>query len=508
MKKIFLVYYILVLMSFVVAQSKTGKVDNTIISGHFSDGRNDTLTLEFYDEKLGNTRAGRKTMQQITNEGSFSFIIPITTELGYVTLRSSQFPNFFLYEYLVKKGDSIHVELNSDLLIKYRNYDPRGMTFSGKNSNAFKYRYYCDSVLHDETIKFGSTTISMRAINEKIELLRDSLIYSMDRGLNLHVSVLNRFSDWVEPLILETLKSDVYYQTKEYELMWFMSYWNKAGLSPDSSTRKEKMLKYYDEYFREAEKGLPMSMRAKKISTGYMDFICRRAKFEAIYEKATGSSTYDCGALIPYIEKAAPPELKEKLITGLIANLTSMSEKEGLDTFIRYGVRNVSDRLLQPIVESYFTKAIKGSAFFPFVLSNPSGKMIGIHDLRGKTVLIDFWYTGCEGCVQVGKAMKKIKELFKNDSSVVFMSISVDKDMIRWNEGLRSGLYTDKESINLYTMGKAENHELINYYYINAYPKLMLIDPKGKLFAFNAPRPDSINGVQNLSAMINEAKKQ
>lgn len=63
-------------------------------------------------------------------------------------------------------------------------------------------------------------------------------------------------------------------------------------------------------------------------------------------------------------------------------------------------------------------------------LTNQFGKKISFSDLKGKIILLDFFFTRCPSiCPRLAVAMKKLQNSFTNNDSIVqFVSISVDPD--------------------------------------------------------------------------------
>ncbi len=61
-------------------------------------------------------------------------------------------------------------------------------------------------------------------------------------------------------------------------------------------------------------------------------------------------------------------------------------------------------------------------------LINQLGEKVTLDDLKGKIILVDFFFTRCPSiCPQMTRAMKKLQMSFKkNDSIVLFLSISID----------------------------------------------------------------------------------
>jgi len=62
--------------------------------------------------------------------------------------------------------------------------------------------------------------------------------------------------------------------------------------------------------------------------------------------------------------------------------------------------------------------------------TNQLGKKVSLDDLKGKILVIDFFFTRCPGiCPGLTRSMKRLQDSFvKNDSIVQFISISVDPE--------------------------------------------------------------------------------
>ena len=60
--------------------------------------------------------------------------------------------------------------------------------------------------------------------------------------------------------------------------------------------------------------------------------------------------------------------------------------------------------------------------------TNQLGKKVSLNDLKGKVLVVDFFFTRCPGiCPGLARSMKRLQDSFvKNDSIVQFISISVD----------------------------------------------------------------------------------
>jgi cytochrome oxidase Cu insertion factor (SCO1/SenC/PrrC family) len=144
----------------------------------------------------------------------------------------------------------------------------------------------------------------------------------------------------------------------------------------------------------------------------------------------------------------------------------------------------------------------EGTNSYNFNLPDAEGKIIKMTNLKGKVLLLDFWFTGCANCILIQPWLKKIEERFKNDS-ICFVSISTDKDKNRWLKSTKEGKYTTPGSINLFTEGKGENHPIIKHYCIMGYPTLILINKDGKLSA--TPIDPRVDDGKQLISLIEQA---
>lgn len=142
----------------------------------------------------------------------------------------------------------------------------------------------------------------------------------------------------------------------------------------------------------------------------------------------------------------------------------------------------------------------KGQKAPVFTLKDKFGKDISLDSLKGKAVLLDFWFTGCAGCKQMSAPLKQVEKQYKDNANIKFVSVSIDKNKGQWLNSINKETYTTSTGINLYTGGMGDNHAVIKDYNIRSYPSLFLIDSTGKLVS-PVPDPRQDNG-RGLSYLI------
>lgn len=145
---------------------------------------------------------------------------------------------------------------------------------------------------------------------------------------------------------------------------------------------------------------------------------------------------------------------------------------------------------------------------YDFSVVGLNGKPFTRNELKGKVALLDFWFTGCAGCKQMTPALSKVEEIFKSDTNVVFLSVSIDKNRKIWERSVREAKYTTGNAINVYTQGEGADHDMVKQFKIAGYPELILLDATGKFVTTEVPDPRSEKGMNELmSLIINESKK-
>jgi cytochrome oxidase Cu insertion factor (SCO1/SenC/PrrC family) len=135
-------------------------------------------------------------------------------------------------------------------------------------------------------------------------------------------------------------------------------------------------------------------------------------------------------------------------------------------------------------------------------LTDKNGNSITKANFAQKTVLMDFWFTGCQGCIPMAAALQKVKDRFKSDSNVVFANVSVDKSKITWLNSIKEGRFTGRDGIHLFTNSFGQDHPVIKSYAVDAFPRLYLIDPSGNIAANPLPDPRSEKGLKDLISAI------
>lgn len=173
--------------------------------------------------------------------------------------------------------------------------------------------------------------------------------------------------------------------------------------------------------------------------------------------------------------------------SDLVDSMQQINDKQQLLSFgsaiaaIRTkSYKNACDKML-----TYLLSFGKGDNAIDFVAADSSGKAVSLSNLKGKIIYIDIWATWCGPCMQELPHFENIKEKYKNNADIAFVSLSIDNDEAKWKKEL-----TGRE-MNGYQWWININKLLA--YNIVRIPRALLFDKNFKIVDMNAPLPSSKN---------------
>jgi thiol-disulfide isomerase/thioredoxin len=141
-----------------------------------------------------------------------------------------------------------------------------------------------------------------------------------------------------------------------------------------------------------------------------------------------------------------------------------------------------------------------------FNLTDNKGNVLNNEELSGKIVVLDFWFTGCTGCIQMAPALRKAEEYFANTPDIAFVGVSIDRKMEQWLKSIADGRYTSGKGIQVYTNGEGADHDIIKKFLVEGYPTLEIVGPDGQIINVDKRKIDPRN--DDAQALIALLKKQ
>jgi peroxiredoxin len=127
---------------------------------------------------------------------------------------------------------------------------------------------------------------------------------------------------------------------------------------------------------------------------------------------------------------------------------------------------------------------------FEFALPDSLGNYISLNSLKGKVILLDFWFSGCGACRMEHKNYLAFYQKFHNKGFEI-LSVSRDKNKNNWLKAMQ------KDQMSWKCVWDETSKVTTNMYLVTMFPTNYLINSKGIIIAKN------IRG-EALEAKLNE----
>lgn len=185
------------------------------------------------------------------------------------------------------------------------------------------------------------------------------------------------------------------------------------------------------------------------------------------------------------IKEVENTELREIMLTDFFVNdiySRYVNNDESRDSCLNDALNFVKNPELNGIL-SFQLRFTKGSKMSDFSFSDTLGNHVGLKDLKGKAFVLDFYFLGCASCSAFAKRFEKeVYPEFANRPDFKILSVNINDKKENWTKAIRSGLYSQPNSIHLNTGGY--NHPLFKKYSILTFPWVILVDKEGKVSSF------------------------
>jgi len=159
------------------------------------------------------------------------------------------------------------------------------------------------------------------------------------------------------------------------------------------------------------------------------------------------------------------------------------NDQDGIYSIYLKTFENNSTSEFKPFIEKEYALFRVGKKAPDFKLEDFEGKKVTLNDLRGKVIYVNFWFSGNSACHNLFGKLRVVKDHFKDNPNVVFLTISVDSKEL-WSRTLIS---YKTQGYHCYTEGKGMEHPIISAYKVNKYPTTCIIDKTGNFYSTTVP---------------------
>jgi peroxiredoxin len=116
-------------------------------------------------------------------------------------------------------------------------------------------------------------------------------------------------------------------------------------------------------------------------------------------------------------------------------------------------------------------KLQEGTVLKELNFKDNNGNSFTLDSLKGKVIVLNFWFTTCRPCVEEIPDLNRIQEKFK-DKEVVFLAVTFDSKK-------KLEEFVKKKPFNFTLV--PDSMKIIRQFYVNSYPTTILIDKDRKI---------------------------
>ncbi len=203
-----------------------------------------------------------------------------------------------------------------------------------------------------------------------------------------------------------------------------------------------------------------------------------------------------------YLNKQLPSKLKSSVLLLFLEREIRQNKSAPIESIIEQSFTLSKDSTYKVFLTQKLSdaRALKNNMPAPdFSMENRNGEKIHLSNFKGKVIYLDFWFAACTPCHKLFKDINPVKEQFKSDSSVVFLTVSIDNRDV-WEKALAK---FNLLGYHAFTENKFRDHAIIRSYNVNEYPTTYLIDKEGKIFSITpSHKPDELRKEIEAALMI------
>ena len=192
------------------------------------------------------------------------------------------------------------------------------------------------------------------------------------------------------------------------------------------------------------------------------DFMSRKLRFDnenyAFYDSSN--------------KKLRPEEAEEKFKSGIYKVEAFVNDN---DVFKLAYLTKIKEEKMQEMMQNLqnqstsFDAALKGKPLPDFVFKDILGNTYTPEDIKGKVVVINFWFINCAPCVEEMPELNKLVKEYENNKDVLFLALTLDEKGSMLNKFLETNVFN-------YNIIPDSQDYIIKKLQINSFPTHIVLD--------------------------------
>lgn len=417
-------------------------------------------------------------------------LIPLSTTLNYGRIdivNDSIFGDVKFVNLPLNNSNNLFIFENGDRVILHLTARQNGAFFTGKNAAKYSCSYKIASNNDVASLSLYNHYMNLKDYQKAYE----TRSLQWDSVFQVQKSILNTYKESIDPAVYQLLILDRWSECNFHIVDGYL----RGVFMRKQSDQYHTATLSFKNYYSESERIPVTSIYVQAESYLYGDFLIEKAIANAVISHSNDTLNFfgyfKFKDIIEDIDSHYKLSiLKDKLY--LLGFLNSHSAFDShLSDFEKYLNRIVQisgDNRFKTALIGFKNANMSGLDAFPFALHDRIGKGIRLSDFKGKLIVMDFWFTGCSGCLIMAEKLKPIIASYKKNPKIVFISVSCDRDKNLWLSSIENGKYCNQNEINLLANNGFDS-KIIQYYNIDAFPSLIIISKKGKIISTSPPDP-------------------
>lgn len=180
----------------------------------------------------------------------------------------------------------------------------------------------------------------------------------------------------------------------------------------------------------------------------------------------------------------------------LVQQLKELKTKKEIATYEKK-IQEIQTIEYRRTVNTTFKELLRfgnGDIAKDFIFENIHNQSSHLKDFAGKVIYIDLWATWCGPCIEELPYLDSLREKYKNNNEIIFITLSIDNNKLLWAKNLAI-----KKAIGI--QGIIDRNKLLDYM-VATIPKTIIINKEFKIVSMNGPLPSDRNVIKLLDNLI------